>query len=239
MPATGSGLCLVIARHLQALRADGYSESTITLAEAWLLRLQEFAANRDLTELRPQDLEQWQKQLRWTPGPRGALYSDNTINQAVGTARRFYRYLQEAGEVGENPAAGLTLPKVQAAKREFSLSEVRRVLASPPRDTPNGIRDRAVLGVILETRMPTTACSRLDLTDVCFDTAALRSQGRIQAIHAVSDGLLADLERYLRESRPLLISPEHKTDAFFLNVRGHRLSTQAVRAILRRYVPRS
>lgn len=228
----------MISQHLQALKADGYSESTIERAEGWLQRLREFAADREFTELRAHDLEQWQKQLRWTPGPRGALYSDNTVNQAVGAVRRFYRYLEAAGELSENPAADLSVPKVHVAKREFSIGEIRTALAAPPRDTPNGIRDRAVLAVILETRITRAACSRLDLTDICFDTAALRSSGRTQAIHSLSDGLQADLERYLRESRPLLISPEHKTEALFLNIHGRRLSTPSVRAILRRYLPR-
>jgi len=228
----------MIPQHLQALKSDGYSESTITLAEVWLQRLQRFAVGRTLTELRTQDLEQWQKELRWTPGPRGALYSDNTVNQAVGAVRRFYRYLEEAGVLNKNPAAGLSVPKVHVAKREFSVGEIRKALAAPPRDTAIGIRDRAALAVILETQIPSTACSRLDLTDICFDTAALRSSGRTRAIHSLSDGLTADLERYLRKSRPLLISPEHKTEALFLNVHGHRLSTPAIRAILRRYAPR-
>lgn len=231
-------MCSVISSHLKALRAGGYAEGSVIAADGWLRNLESFAAGRELTELGPQDLEQWHRELTWRAGPRGSLYSQNTVNQAVGAVRRFYRYLIAQGTLVENPAATLVTPSVRASKPVWKNADTRRFLASPDLDTPTGVRDRAILGVLLETGMPRAACARLDLGDLCFDTAALLATGRSRRIHSLGDGLMADLERYLRKSRPLLLSPERPTQALFLSIHGRRMTGAALYQVFNRHKPR-
>ena len=70
------------------------------------------------------------------------------------------------------------------------------------------------------------ACSRINRDHLCFETGALLSRSRCQKIHSLDDGLLADLHRYLREARPLLV--KENTPALFLDRYGNRLSTRAI-----------
>jgi integrase/recombinase XerD len=223
-------------RHLEFLEASGdYSQVTISLALAWLLRFEEFCGKRCPLSLQAKDLEDWHKLLTWTPGPSGKLYSQNTVNQAVGTLRRLYRWLLAEGELETDPTRTLLTvkPKRVSQKPEFSVNEKRQLLASPNKETATGIRDRALLGVLLETRASYQACSAIDLKALCFDTGALLTRGRQQQIHSLSFGVLADLERYLNEARPLLIQAPNK--ALFLNQKGERLSKGSVHQVMLRH----
>ena len=225
----------VIEDHLKALKVSGnYSKSTISAARSWLANFQNFCGDRDPTELGTKDLEQWHKLMVWTPGPSGKLYSPNTVNQAVGTVRRFYRFLLAEGKLKTNPTQTLFTPGVKKTKSQaldLMPSEMRKLLYSPDLETPAGIRDRAVFGVLMETGISRLACSRIDQRNLCFETGALLTKGRSQQIHSLSDGLSADLQRYLREARPLLVSDI--TAALFLNRDGNRYSGTSIQQMVR------
>lgn len=225
----------MIEDHLEDLRQQNYSKATINSAILWLLHFQEFCGGRDPAELKPKDLEQWQKQLTWTPGPSGKLYSEATVNQAVGAIRRFYRWLLAEGKMTSNPTETLFTPKAKqtrSQKLKLEPQELRKVFSLLEPDSALGIRDRAVLGVLVETGISRPACSRIDRDHLCFDTGALLTRGRTQQIHSLTDGLLADLQRYLRDARPLLVGDI--TPALFLDRKGNRLSGPAVQQIVNR-----
>jgi integrase/recombinase XerD len=225
----------MISQHLEALkRSTNYSKTTIYTAQAWLTRFQVFCGDRHPTELRVKDLEQWHKQLAWTPGPTGKLYSPNTVNQAVGAVRRLYQWLLAEGELKVDPTSTLLTPRVKktrSQKLDLAPSEIRKLLFSPDLESPTGIRDRAILGVLLETKVSRSTCSLIDQDHLCFDTGALLTKGRTRQIHSLSDGLLADLHRYLREGRPLLISGA--SSALFLNLKGKRHSGPSIQQMIR------
>jgi integrase/recombinase XerD len=176
----------------------------------------------------------WHKELTWMPGAGGKLYSESSVNQAVGAVRRLYRWALAAGLVEADPTGLLV---TRAAKRtrtnrlELLPTESRRLLASPSLETPAGIRDRAIFGVLLEAGISRPACSRIDLKDLQLDTGALMTRGRGQRIHSLSPGLQADVERYLREARPLML--DGSNPALFLNINGDRISSGSIQQALR------
>ena len=104
----------MISQHLKALESSGdYSKTTISIARMWLTHFQAFCGERDPAALKTKDLEQWHKQLVWTPGPRGKLYSPNTVSQAVGAIRRLYRWLLAEGKLKKNPTETLVTSRVK------------------------------------------------------------------------------------------------------------------------------
>lgn len=226
----------MIEEHLKALQANpDYRESTVSSARAWLTNFQAFCGDRDPTELGVKDLEQWHKQLLWTPGPSGKLYSESSVNQAVGAVRRFYRWLLAEGKLKENPTRTLVTPQAKKTRTNRLIltgSQKRKVLSTLNLESPIGIRDRAVLGLLIETKISRPACSRIDRGHLCFDTGALLTKGRTQQIHSLGDALLADLHRYIREARPLIL--QESSPALFLDRYGNRLSAASVQQIVNR-----
>lgn len=225
----------MIEDHLQALRdSPEYSKATVITAQVWLERFGAFCGDRCPSQLRPADLSAWHKELTWTPGPTGRLYSESTVNQAVGAIRRLYRWAIAEGRVKADPTGQLV---TAAAKRtrsnrlQLSAAETRKLLASPSLETPSGIRDRVIFAILLETGISRPACSKIDLDHFQPDTGALLTRGRTQQIHSLSPGLIADIERYLREARPLLLKAKHR--ALFLNSNGDRVSAGSIQQSLR------
>lgn len=225
----------MIEDHLHSLRESGYAKTTVAITESWLLQFAGFCGERDPLELSEADLVAWHKELTWTPGPSGKLYSPSTVNQAVGAVRRFYRWAVKEGKLSANPTVRLVTPAAERVKprRVFSVQEQRKLLACPDPGTPYGIRDRAILALLFETGISMGAVSRIDRAHLQFDTGALLTRGRTQRIHSLSEALLADIDRYLREARPLLV--RHVDQALFLNSKGERMTEPSVRAVLKRH----
>jgi site-specific recombinase XerD len=94
-----------------------------------------------------------------------------------------------------------------------------------------GIRDRGILGLILGPKLSFGALARLELGHVDLDAGALMASGRRGGVQSLSDALCADLERYLTESRPLLVGSQ-RYEAFFLNRFSRPLSKESVNAVV-------
>jgi site-specific recombinase XerD len=225
----------VIADFLAAKRDEGrYSEGTLKIFAGWLERCQKYFAPKPLNSLRQRDLEDWRQSLSWVPGPGGKLYAENTVNQAVGTVRLFYRWALAAKLVREDPSSSLRTRRLPKQPRPSI--DARRLLALLDGNDYLAVRDRALYGLLVEAEFPSMACARLDLKDLQIDTGALLVGGRRPGIYSLSDGLLADMERYLSYSRPQLALKAAKGEqALFLNRRGRRLSATAIQACLRGY----
>ena len=76
---------------LAHLKSRGYADSTLAISRSWLERFQG-CCSKSLKELRPKDLEVYHQRLHWEPGPSGKLYSQNTVNQAVGVLKTYFRW---------------------------------------------------------------------------------------------------------------------------------------------------
>lgn len=223
----------MIEEHLQSLRDGDYAAATISSATDWLRKFADFCGDRNPLELKESDLLAWHKALSWTPGVSGKLYSQCSINQAVGAVRRYYRWAIAEGLLKQSPTAKLVTPYAQRVlppKLSYSPAQQRKLLTSPDLATPLGVRDRAILALLLETKISRKACARIDQSHLQFDTGALLTTGRTRQIHSLSQGLLADLEHYLQDSRPLLV--RHVEPALFLTREGKRMTKGGIDRML-------
>ncbi len=213
---------------------DRYSPATLVLRMAWL---EDLGRRGDLLGMTCDDLVEWRKELGWRVNRRGAPYSENTLHQAVGAARSFYRWALEKGLVKSDPTRLLKTAHVKRRPQlKLSASQVRQLLAGPDLETFIGIRDRALLGLVVELSLEKRACSRLDLGHLQMDTGALLtvSRGRRQ-IHSLTESLLSDLRFYLDHSRPHLA--KEGEPALFVGRHGGRLSNVGVGHVVKQHWP--
>lgn len=133
-------------------------------------------------------------------------YRRNSSRMVVAAVRMFVRYLAVEGECRPGLEHALTSPATwshQALPRGLSPEEVGRVLARCPA-TPRGLRDRAVLLLLIRLGLRAGDVRTLRVSDVCFDTATIRVSGkggravRLPLPQDVGDALL----EYLRAGRP-------------------------------------
>jgi integrase/recombinase XerD len=100
----------------------------------------------ELISVLPKHVAAWRDDLR----QRGA--ANSTIRRKLTALRSLFSYLQIYGYTGANPAHGMFV-KAPAAPRDgktvgLSPRDCRRLLEAPDLESPLGIRDRAILGVL-------------------------------------------------------------------------------------------
>lgn len=169
-------------------------------------------------------------------------YGRGSIRMVLAAVRMFLRYLAVDGRCRTGLEQALISPpnwSRQSLPRGLSAHDVNRVLAQCPA-TPIGIRDRAILLLLVRLGLRAGDVASLRPTDLCFETATLRVCGkggrevRLPLPQEVGEALLD----YLRRGRP-----RTESDYVFLRAvapfqpfgrpRGHAVSHIA-RAALKR-----
>lgn len=227
----------MISDFLEHLRAKRYASNTVVIYHKWL---EHFASHCPGPPggLNPADLTRYHKSLHWEPGPSGKLYSENTVNQALGVVRAYLRWCVEQGYLKTSPASHLKTRGVPKKERVYlTTAQARKLLSLPDLEIPLGLRDRAALGLVVEVQASPASLARLNLSDFQPDTGALLLKSRKRRIVSLGTGLQADLERYIRLGRQR--GAQLDEQALFVSFSGKRLSTSAFQEILRKYCRRA
>lgn len=161
-----------------------------------------------------QDYHEWLKNQNLSSG---------TINRRFACLRSFFSYLSSEGLIKENPTASITISRGEPRKayRVLTGEEIEKLLEIPAKlSTPEGIRDLAMIEVLLATGMRPEELISSDVKEGKKLSLPLRAA--------------QNLERYLKEARPKLAS-RREEKALFLNHLGDRLTRQGVWFIVKGY----
>jgi len=167
-----------------------------------------------------------------------AKYSRRTIARRLSSIRSFFGYLLREGIVESDPASVLLTPKQPSRLPKIVPTEVVTALMdAPDESTATGIRDRAILELLYATGIRVSELSGLNLIGVDLKNAQIKVMGkgskeRIVPIHQAA---VARLQHYLLHSRPELIG-QTSENALFLSTRGNRMSSDAVRVMMKRHI---
>ncbi|WP_147066535.1 site-specific tyrosine recombinase XerD [Terrabacter aerolatus] len=171
--------------------------------------------------------------------------------------RGFHRFLALEGEVAGDPAANVAPPKPPARlPKAIPIEAVERLLAAASvGDTPESLRDRALLEVLYGIGARISEAVGLDVDDI--ETAGpdepaaagaarggtasvrLRGKGGKERIVPVGRYAVEAVTAYLVRGRPALATHGTGGPALFLNQRGARLSRQSAWAVIRRAAERA
>ena len=166
----------------------------------------------------------------------------SSVERSLACVKSFHAFLVREGLAVEQPAARVPLPKVPSRLPDYvSIDDVDRLLGQPFPDTPAGLRDRALLEVLYGCGVRVSELTGLDLGDIDGERGVMRVRGKgdKQRFVPLSGEAARSLDAYLDHGRGHL-RPKKTTlrvdpSAVFVNVRGGRLSRQAVFGIVRRY----
>ena len=166
----------------------------------------------------------------------------STVERRVSAMKGFHKFLVREGVTDNHPTARVPLPKVpQRLPAAVSIDDVDRLLSQPFPDDPSGLRDRAILETLYGAGLRVSELTGLDLTDLDLAGGFVRvfGKGGKERLAPIAGMATHALDAYLRSARPHLrtSSSLRRVDgsAVFLNVRGGRISRQAVFTIVRAY----
>jgi integrase/recombinase XerC len=161
-----------------------------------------------------------------------------SIVRKLSAIRSFYRYLAREGILPKNPIEQAASPRLDRRLPSFlNVEEVARLLEAPDLNTPQGLRDRALMELIYAAGLRVSELVNLDLEHVNLDTREIRVWGKGSKERVVLIGELADkaMIDYLEKSRPKLLEGKKKVVALFLNRDGERLTGRSVQKLLGKY----
>ena len=226
-----------VASFLTHVRVEkGLSPNTVAAYRRDLVKFESYAKKKKLAleDVSRDDLVDFLSSLF-----RQKLES-RTVARHLVTLRNFFRFAQTQDLISSDPSLNLESPKIRRSLPGYlRLEEIERLLAQPDDKTPIGLRDRAMLDVFYSTGLRVSELISLRVMDMDRSVGCIRciGKGDKERIVPIGKKALALVERYLRESRPLLVPAGKQVNSptLFINRRGGPLSRVGVWKILSAY----
>lgn len=173
----------------------------------------------------------------------------NSIARTMAAVRGAHAFWVSAFLVEKDPAATVTPPKnVKRLPKAITVEQMQRLLAVPDRDTPIGLRNRAILEFLYATGARVSEMLNADIDDVHFEGTLtdedgnqitlpgyvrLFGKGNKERLVPIGSYAQKAIQDYLVRARPSLVAHGKGTAALFVNGRGGRLGRQGAWLILK------
>lgn len=165
-----------------------------------------------------------------------------SVERAVAAVKSFHKFLVREGIAQDHPAGRVRLPKKPSRLPDVvSIEDVERLLSQPFPEDPAGMRDRAMLETLYGCGLRVSELVSLDLLDVDLNESMLRVRGKgdKDRVVPIAGVAAAAIDEYLEHGRSHLRAKRSRStadpSAVFVNVRGGRLTRQAVFGVVKRY----
>jgi integrase/recombinase XerD len=211
-----------IEAYVASLRAErGLSGHTVEAYRRDLLQFAAFLNERgvEVAAAGSADLQAYEARLL-----RLGLKA-TSICRKLSAIQGFQRFAYREGERGElpqsaeRPRLGRRLPK------SLNGEEIARLLAAPETQTPDGLRDRAMLELMYGCGLRVSELVSLPITGLNLSGRFVRCMGKgsRERVVPVNDAALEWAERYLQKARPCL-EQGRKSDRLFILAGGEPIS---------------
>lgn len=231
----------------------GAADNTMRSYARDLRRYAEFLGERGIeaaSEVTESDVTDFLAALRHG-GPEGSGRTPLAASSAARTlvaVRGLHRFLALEGRTSEDPAADVAPPKPPSRlPKAIPVDTVERILAAASvGDTPQALRDRALLEMLYGAGARISEAVGLDVDDIDLQEIGSGAAGRIGSVRLLGKGqrerivplgryAMRALEAYVVRGRPALAAKRQggpSEQPLFLNLRGRRLTRQSAWAII-------
>lgn len=142
--------------------------------------------------------------------------------------RGFYRYCLRENLLDKNPVALIDNPKLPASlPKTLSETDVENLLAAPDVEDPIGLRDKTMLELLYACGLRVTELVELTVPQINLRQNVIRVMGKgsKERLIPMGDEAAVWLERYLKESRPLLLNHQ-PNEILFPSSRAQAMTRQ-------------
>ncbi len=171
-------------------------------------------------------------------GLRQAGLRPASVARKTAALKSWMRWLCESGHRDGDPTASVELGKLPTRLPvTLSGSEIERLLTAPPGDTPEGVRDRAMLETLYGCGLRASELVALRAGDVDLRAGLIRPFGKGSKERQVplGDGVRDTLATYLDAARPALLHTTPPTPFLFVTRRGGPMTRQHLLALVKGY----
>jgi len=165
------------------------------------------------------------------------LYTKNsksTVSRKLTTLRSFYNFMVRKGNIKQNPAKLIPLPKKEKELPVFlSVDEVFKLIDSVDRDSMLSLRDLAIIELLYSSGLRVSELAGIKILDIDHRDNFVKVSGKGNKERVVPFGSNAReaILEYLRRRTEL----KPNDDFLFLNNRGNGLTTRSIERIVKKY----
>ncbi|WP_448509463.1 site-specific tyrosine recombinase XerD [Immundisolibacter sp.] len=175
--------------------------------------------------------------LGYLAAPQQAGLAPRSLSRRLSALRGFYRYLVREGLTQEDPTARIESPRLgRPLPKTLTEIDVDRLLAAPAGDTPEALRDGAMLELLYASGLRVSELVGLRIAQVDLNRGVLvvLGKGARERMVPIGETALTRIETYLVQARSALLGGQ-VSDALFVTRRGGGMTRQAFWHRLRLY----
>ncbi len=140
-----------------------------------------------------------------------------------------------------NPASEIVLPRMEHRLPKYVLTaeEAEQIIQQAVVTDPEGLRDRAILETFYSTGMRRMELANVKIYDIDADRTTLtirQGKGRKDRVIPIGERALAWIDKYMRESRPQLLTGGGDDGTVFLTHMGEPFDRKQLTSLVRRYL---
>ena len=166
--------------------------------------------------------------VRYFQALRSAGISARSVARALAAIRGMFRFLVSERHLKNDPTENLENPKLWSnLPKSLHSSEVEALLRGPERETPEGLRDRAMLELLYATGLRVSELIKVRVEDIVMDAGFLRTMGKGSKERIVPFGDTARdaILEYMEKGRPAF--NKYNDPYLFLTIRGRAMTRQS------------
>ncbi len=172
---------------------------------------------------------------------RDLALKPSSVARKLASLRRLHKFLVLEGLTRTDPTANIEKP--QPARRlphVLSVEQCLALLAAPAKDTPEGLRDAAMLTLMYACGLRVSELVSLRMHDLDFERGTLRVRGKGDKVRVlpVARPALELVESYVDLARAQFF-PDPFEEGIFLTRRGHTMTRMRFHQLLKTYLPRA
>lgn len=230
-------ITVTIIEFKKHLKAAGYAESTIKAYCYWLREFEKYLEKRGIEDFRKVtrgEILDYQEKVMSEP------LAPETRAVKLRPVKRIFEYMEQSHRLLVNPAEGLS--EIRGTKKRIkavlSHDEIRKLLSQAGAGSGTSVRNRAVMELMYSAGIRVGELVSLEVCDPDFDSRVLhirRGKGSKDRVVPLGKSAAGHLEIYLREVRPVFAKGKPGEKHLFLGGSGSPLTSNNIRAFLRRY----
>lgn len=227
------------------LTTRNYSGQTIRNRRYYLGFFADWCSQRGIEtpgEVTKPIVERYQKWLFNYRKKGGEPLSFRSQHSQLLPVRALFKWLARQNYILHNPASDVDLPRLDRPlpRNTLSIDEVEKVLLAIDPQTPEGIRDRAIIETLYSTGIRRMELVNLKMYDVDYERGTVfikLGKGQKDRVVAIGERAIAWVQKYLYEIRPQYASSPD-TGILFLNDHGEPYSPDRLTVHVRELVNR-
>jgi integrase/recombinase XerD len=237
-------LDVAIGQYLEWIAVRNFSEDTVNTRRAYLGYFHDWCRERGLeapVEITRPILERYQLWLYHYRKSNGQPLGFRTQHTRLQAIKGFFQWMTRQNLLLHNPASEIVLPRMEhrLPKYVLTVQEAEQIIQQPDVSQAEGLRDRAILETFYSTGMRRMELAHLKVYDLDTDRGTLMirmGKGRKDRVIPIGERALAWIDKYLRESRPQLLTGGADDSTVFLTHLGEPFDRKQLTALVRGYL---